>query len=869
MQYERPDVLRGVHFGPGTSCGFDIGWWAKEMKQMGIGWTVFVDDAGSMYNAAKAWRENDMTPIMRMYEKWPAPRRMMAKSWLAVERYIKEGITRWILTSHNETNLPDEWENRALPQPIEKAAEIVAPLWLADALRIAQMGGYPAIPPLAHCAYHGECSSIRYSRAFFNWLAANADGEMRWLLDNGLWLAVHDAVLNHAWIENGVWHFEHPYNLGLTPLDDDCSAIGHEAYRDMIWNRWGKRLPIISTEGGVFHIFRQWDKDYPMWVQNSQDHGNWSLALDRWYRDVYWPEHKWFWGYCPWILAQQVLGHQGIWDEEAWYRVGETRPVVQLLKQNPPRSIDVPTPAPTPTPTPPPTPTPTPTPTPPPTPTPTPPAPEGFPRPPGDNGIGIHFGLGDRLVGAALTEDIARAKALRATWGMLAFGAGEDVMLEAAKQLWAAGIMPVVRKVLGISKLYDFARDARLLLSAGIPAYIQIFNEPSDNREWEKERPADFMQKWAGLWALKASEVVSAGGFPGIQCLSPPELFALFAVLPPDSHIWKRTWFCSHNYGLNHPPSWKEDYWSVLGWQTFARMFQDSLGFVPPIICGEGGWLYKASDDDRYPRVDDALHAQYHGEMYRWFLDGKVSDGSPLPDYLFAVCPWILSGPSDEAWYGFTERTKTISAVKAIPTFERGTMPPAPPTPEPEEEEPVSTELTVFEACRIVGLELIEERLALEKYVGTSRIKTRGAREWDGIVVHYTASDLATQTCASIAEYHTRAKTKKGRGYPSIAYHILVDWEAKPHFAAPFRHITIHSGLDTGPGSVNADTIGISVMGLNKITDVQVRTVRKLIEALGYWRANSRTTPAYPYVLPHCYVSDTACPGRLRAALAG
>ena len=187
---------------------------------------------------------------------------------------------------------------------------------------------------------------------------------------------------------------------------------------------------------------------------------------------------------------------------------------------------------------------------------------------------------------------------------------------------------------------------------------------------------------------------------------------------------------------------------------------------------------------------------------------------------------------------------------------------PVPPEPnDPDEEEPVSTELTVFEACQMVGLELIEDRLALEKYVGA--VKTRESRAWNGIVVHYTASDLATQTCASIAKFHTDPKTKGGRAYPCIAYHILVDWEAKPHFVGPFRHISIHTHDD----SVNADTIAICVMGLNKITDAQVRTVRKLIEALGYWLANNRKTPAHPYVLPHCYVSDTACPGKLKTLL--
>jgi hypothetical protein len=135
--------------------------------------------------------------------------------------------------------------------------------------------------------------------------------------------------------------------------------------------------------------------------------------------------------------------------------------------------------------------------------------------------------------------------------------------------------------------------------------------------------------------------------------------------------VWERVWFCSHNYGLNHPPEWRENSWCVLGFQFFVEIFRSRLGFVPPVVCGEGGWLYGAYDDHRYPRVDGHLHARYTREMYEWFRTGRLSNGEPLPDYLFAVCPWILSGPSDEAWYGFTTKVLTIQAVKDIPHFVR------------------------------------------------------------------------------------------------------------------------------------------------------------------------------------------------------
>jgi hypothetical protein len=231
--------------------------------------------------------------------------------------------------------------------------------------------------------------------------------------------------------------------------------------------------------------------------------------------------------------------------------------------------------------------------------------------------------------------------------------------------------MPVCRHVTNIDRNYPFGRDAHLLIDNGIPAYIQIFNEPSDDREWKNGRPRGYIGKWSELWAEKATDVYNSGGHPGLQCLNLEEAEAAIEALGAGSPVWQRVWFCSHNYGLNHPPDWQENEWCVLGFEFFADLFQKRLGFVPPIICGEGGWLYGASDDRRYPRVDGETHAKYTKAMFRWFRKGRLSNGESLPHYLFAACPWILSGPSDEAWYGYTTKALTIWAVKSIKEFVR------------------------------------------------------------------------------------------------------------------------------------------------------------------------------------------------------
>lgn len=92
------------------------------------------------------------------------------------------------------------------------------------------------------------------------------------------------------------------------------------------------------------------------------------------------------------------------------------------------------------------------------------------------------------------------------------------------------------------------------------------------------------------------------------------------------------------------------------------------------MIAGEGGWMYGASDDDRFPPIDDGLHRDYHFELFNWFRTGTLSNGEPLPDYLFAFCPWLLASKMDDsAWFdSFAgNRTSTIEAVRSIPPFVR------------------------------------------------------------------------------------------------------------------------------------------------------------------------------------------------------
>ena len=188
---------------------------------------------------------------------------------------------------------------------------------------------------------------------------------------------------------------------------------------------------------------------------------------------------------------------------------------------------------------------------------------------------------------------------------------------------------------------------------------------------------------------------------------------------------------------------------------------------------------------------------------------------------------------------------------------------PGEPEPDPgPEPEPQPTEFTIFDACKRWGLELTDKRVTCARHAHLDRIQKRKPRQWNGIVVHHTASNYSGQTPESIAIYHTKAKDNGGRGFASIAYHFVVGFEGEPYFTAPVSWATDHCG------GLEMETIGIAVMGdftTKEPTEAQVETVRRLILALQDWLGRGK--PRRCYVLPHCYVWPTKCPGALKKKL--
>lgn len=318
--------------------------------------------------------------------------------------------------------------------------------------------------------------------------------------------------------------------------------------------------------------------------------------------------------------------------------------------------------------------------------------------------------LGFDLSASMLERAVPVLTQLHVTWCLIPHREEQDLG-RAAYAVATQGILPVSRWLCDIDdNVIDYVRFVRYLRAMNLPAYIQIFNEPSSLQEWRDQVPKP--RVFTARWCEHAARVANEGGFPGLQVLHVEELETVLRELKSlgDSKVLERMWFCPHPYGSNHPPDYpydelnqrdhpgatlNDDPDSILQFLEFAPVFERELGFVPPFIAGECGWQYNNASDPRYPKIDDTSHAQYHAVLFDMFRTNRLPNGAPLPEFVYAFCPWILYGPEADAWLSSRSgvRQNTLDALSALPLFVRGegesqaaarvraSPPPAPPPP--------------------------------------------------------------------------------------------------------------------------------------------------------------------------------------------
>lgn len=321
-------------------------------------------------------------------------------------------------------------------------------------------------------------------------------------------------------------------------------------------------------------------------------------------------------------------------------------------------------------------------------------------RPENDTGLGLHYVPVGNTSAADVRVFIADLKRMHMTWATVLYSS--DEMLRTAAPLFQeAGIVVVWRPFLRADDIYPadaVARDLAILRDAGMPPYIQLYNEPEFSVEWNDGQPEDWREQYLQRWINAAATVQANGGWTGIQTTDPDLLTALVRRLR-DEHpnLLQHTFFVAHAYGSNHPPDYpydalnqaentgdtiEADWTGMLGFMKFARVFEREVGFVPPIIIGEGGWTVGVQEDDRYPRITADLHRDYHREVAEWFRVGTLPmpEQRTMPPYLFGVTWWLYkqhpNSPefSADAWFDSSLNGTldgTIQALEEMPPFTR------------------------------------------------------------------------------------------------------------------------------------------------------------------------------------------------------
>jgi len=284
-----------------------------------------------------------------------------------------------------------------------------------------------------------------------------------------------------------------------------------------------------------------------------------------------------------------------------------------------------------------------------------------FLKPLKNTGRGIHLG---EITVNKIENNLHHLKELGMVWAMLCAQSEENLGL-AVEILEQEGIIGIARPFRKIDSSAAFGVIAPITHAK----YIQIYNEPENEREWLYDMLPDidpfimFSQKWVN----QAHGVQAAECFPGLQVTSTEDLKKMLQFIKEDDPmLLEDMWLSIHLYPIKRngnvcPVDCMEHETCMLGFLKYAEVCKEEIGFVLPMIVTEGGWDDGAGTPE--------WRAEAMAEVFNWFLTGILSNGDPLPDYLFAICPWILYGRMD--WgFSWTENSAQVpmcDAVKAMP----------------------------------------------------------------------------------------------------------------------------------------------------------------------------------------------------------
>lgn len=326
-----------------------------------------------------------------------------------------------------------------------------------------------------------------------------------------------------------------------------------------------------------------------------------------------------------------------------------------------------------------------------------------FPRPPHDNGRGVHWSISPYEWGKRDWSFWAeQLPAMKIKWvKMIDDGGGSALPL--ARRLVDLEVMPVVRLYWPEQNPGNIGQRGRETVRRYVDIgamYFETNNEPDLELEWkEGHKPPNWLDIVVDNFIIDADIILEEGGYPAMPAFGVGTLRDPFATLVEHGRgdiLDGGAWAAIHNYCLARPLEYPndpvnmsgeaitEEEWRAaggmwaweMGWEqvnkarkefanpnadimtdaTCFRAFEQvnayivrAIGHPIPIMTTEGGYNVgqragtTAGDDPRYPKPTPQATSEMNLEMFKYMQGDREVLGQKVPDYYFAMMPWLIA----------------------------------------------------------------------------------------------------------------------------------------------------------------------------------------------------------------------------------
>lgn len=328
---------------------------------------------------------------------------------------------------------------------------------------------------------------------------------------------------------------------------------------------------------------------------------------------------------------------------------------------------------------------------------------QDYPRPPEDNGIGMHWSGGNPgAIGTGELRDkwIPELQRMGVKWVKFLHDGGVTF----AELLLNVGIMPIVR-------LYRYAPNSQDMRQATLGQkeidhidryvalgvkYFEFNNEPELGGEWTGSIPENSIDFVARAAIIDMETILSHGGYPGVPATAIGTKWDLIGKIIEHGgrHLFNEAvWVAIHNYDINHPvnypfdevnqhgklisqeeydrlgknawigPQWgirdinyvneqrkkgmnpghtvQDDPSTFRAYEWFADLCLRHLGRYIPILSTENGPIVNEDYDPRYPTTTPEIHAEKVVEQAKIMM-GTSERYPAAPPYYFCTAFWLM-----------------------------------------------------------------------------------------------------------------------------------------------------------------------------------------------------------------------------------